>query len=70
VIPALGWSDKKERHGLFTRKAPFASYEEVGSGGPLLIPGAGLNSTIANLATAASPFNPIREFKGDYRCIA
>jgi pimeloyl-ACP methyl ester carboxylesterase len=43
-------------------------YEEAGSGFPLLlIPGGGLNSTIAALA---SPFNPIDEFKAEYRCIA
>jgi len=44
-------------------------YEEAGSGFPLLlIPGGGLNSTIANFTTT-SPFNPIAEFKGEYRCI-
>ena len=43
-------------------------YEEAGSGFPLLvIPGGGLNSTIAGLAT--HPFNPIEEFKGEYRVI-
>ena len=43
-------------------------YEETGSGFPLLlIPGGGLNSTIAALA---NPFNPIDEFKNEYRCIA
>src|SRR5882672_8375879 len=43
-------------------------YEEAGSGFPLLlIAGGGLNSTIAGLA---NPFNPIPEFKGEYRCIA
>src|SRR5574342_391829 len=43
-------------------------YEEAGTGFPLLlIPGGGLNSTISALA---SPFNPIEEFKGEYRCIA
>jgi pimeloyl-ACP methyl ester carboxylesterase len=43
-------------------------YEEHGSGFPLLlIAGGGLNSTIAALA---NPFNPIDEFKGEYRCIA
>src|SRR4026209_2014292 len=43
-------------------------YEETGSGFPLLlIPGGGLNSTIAALA---NPFNAIDEFKGEYRCIA
>ena len=45
-------------------------YEESGSGFPLLlIAGGGLNSTIAGL-TSGSPFNPIEEFKGEYRCIA
>jgi pimeloyl-ACP methyl ester carboxylesterase len=45
-------------------------YEEAGSGFPLLlIAGGGLNSTIANFTTT-SPFNPITEFKGEYRCIA
>jgi len=43
-------------------------YEEAGSGFPLLvIPGGGLNSTVAGLAT--HPFNPIEEFKGEYRVI-
>ena len=45
-------------------------YEEAGSGFPLLvIPGGGLNSTIAGLATS-HPFNPMEEFKGEYRVIA
>src|ERR1700732_4385257 len=44
-------------------------FEEAGSGFPLLlIPGGGLNSTISNF-TRNSPFNPIEEFKGEYRCI-
>jgi pimeloyl-ACP methyl ester carboxylesterase len=44
-------------------------YEEVGSGFPLfLIPGGGLNSTIAWNATGA-PFNPVEEFSNEYRCI-
>src|SRR5438552_3500808 len=44
-------------------------YEEVGSGFPLLvIPGGGLNSTVKGLAT--HPFNPLDEFKDDYRVIA
>jgi pimeloyl-ACP methyl ester carboxylesterase len=43
-------------------------YDEAGSGFPLLvIAGGGLNSVMAGLAT--SPFNPIGEFKGEYRCI-
>src|SRR3984957_2574298 len=45
------------------------AYQDVGSGFPLLlIAGGGLNSKMAGLAT--SPFNPIEEFKGEYRCIA
>jgi pimeloyl-ACP methyl ester carboxylesterase len=44
-------------------------YQEAGSGFPLLlIAGGGLNSSISGLAT--SPFNPIEEFKGEYRTIA
>src|SRR2546428_5670737 len=46
-------------------------YEEAGSGFPLLvIPGGGLNSTIAGLKGSSSPFNPMEEFKGECRCIA
>src|SRR5712671_4395592 len=45
-------------------------YEEAGSGFPLLlIAGGGLNSTISNLVRS-SHFNPIEEFKAEYRCIA
>ena len=44
-------------------------YEEVGSGFPLMvIPGGGLNSTVAGLAN--HPFNPLEEFTGEYRVIA
>jgi pimeloyl-ACP methyl ester carboxylesterase len=45
-------------------------YEVAGKGFPLLlIAGGGLNSTIAGLKNG-SPFNPIEEFKNEYRCIA
>src|SRR2546427_11310527 len=41
-------------------------YEEVGAGLPLLvIPGGGLDSTVAGLAT--HPFNPFDEFTGEFR---
>jgi pimeloyl-ACP methyl ester carboxylesterase len=55
----------------FYEKGPVRiRYEEAGSGFPLLlIAGGGLNSTIANF-TSTSPFDPIKEFKGEYRCIA
>jgi pimeloyl-ACP methyl ester carboxylesterase len=44
-------------------------YEEAGTGFPLmLLPGGGLNSTIA-FFSGNSPFNAINEFKGQYRCI-
>src|SRR5262249_40677731 len=44
-------------------------YEEVGSGFPLLIiVGGGLNSTMSGLATYF--FDLIKEFKGEYCCIA
>jgi pimeloyl-ACP methyl ester carboxylesterase len=55
----------------FYEKGPVRiRYEEAGAGFPLLlIAGGGLNSTIANF-TRTAPFNPIEEFKGEYRCIA
>jgi pimeloyl-ACP methyl ester carboxylesterase len=54
----------------FYEKGPVRiHYEEAGSGFPLLlIAGGGLNSTIS--ALARGPFDPIAEFKGEYRCIA
>jgi pimeloyl-ACP methyl ester carboxylesterase len=46
-------------------------FEETGSGFPLLIiPGGGLNSTIAALSAESHPFDPIATFKSEYRCIA
>ncbi len=45
-------------------------YEEAGSGFPLMIiPGGGLNSSIASLDTSV-PFNPMKTYKDDFRCIA
>jgi len=44
-------------------------YQETGSGFPLLvIPGGGLNSTVAGLAN--HPFNPMEELKDEHRVIA
>jgi pimeloyl-ACP methyl ester carboxylesterase len=44
-------------------------YGEAGAGFPLLIiPGGGLNSTISVLRRG-DPFNPIEEFKSEYRCV-
>jgi pimeloyl-ACP methyl ester carboxylesterase len=55
--------------GKFFEKGPVRlHYDEAGSGFPLLlIAGGGLNSTMAGLPR--SPFNPIEEFKGEYRCV-
>jgi pimeloyl-ACP methyl ester carboxylesterase len=56
--------------GAIYEKGPVRiHFEEAGSGFPLLlIAGGGLNSTLANIRSG--PFNPIDEFKGEYRCIA
>src|SRR5260370_40059550 len=56
--------------GRFYERGPVRiHFEEAGSGFPLLaIAGGGLNSTIS--ALARGPFNPMEEFKGEYRCIA
>lgn len=46
------------------------NYQETGSGFPLLIiPGGGLNGTIAYLGSGA-PFDPMKELGQEYRCIA
>jgi pimeloyl-ACP methyl ester carboxylesterase len=57
--------------GKFYERGPVRIYyEEAGSGFPLLlIAGGGLNSTIAGLKRG-DPFNPIDEFKGEYRTVA
>ena len=54
----------------FYEKGPVRiRYTEAGSGYPLLvIPGGGLNSTMAGLAHGA-PFNPMTELANEYRCI-
>ncbi len=55
---------------FYTRENIRIRYEEAGSGFPLLIiPGGGLNSTIAGLA-ASHPFNPLEVFKDHYRVVA
>ena len=55
---------------FYEKGAVRIQYEEAGSGFPLLIiSGGGLNSAISYLAGKA-PFNPIEEFKSEYRCIA
>jgi pimeloyl-ACP methyl ester carboxylesterase len=57
--------------GTYEKGSVRIRFEEAGSGFPLLlIAGGGLNSTIAGFTSASSPFDPIAEFKGEYRCIA
>jgi pimeloyl-ACP methyl ester carboxylesterase len=57
--------------GMYQKGDVHIHFEEAGSGFPLLvIAGGGLNSTIAGLSGPLSPFNPMVEFKGEYRCIA
>jgi pimeloyl-ACP methyl ester carboxylesterase len=62
-------SPEQRSAGSFYKKGQVSiHYEEAGSGFPLLvIPGGGLNSTIAALA---NPFSPLVELKNEYRCIA
>ena len=55
---------------FYERGATRIYYEEAGSGFPLLIiPGGGLNSTISSLDTSC-PFNPLKTYSNDFRCIA
>ena len=55
---------------FYERGATRIHYEEVGSGFPLMIiPGGGLNSSLASLDTSV-PFNPMKTFRDDFRCIA
>ena len=55
---------------LYEKGAVRIHFQEAGSGFPLLlIAGGGLNLTISSFSRS-SPFNPIEEFKGEYRCIA
>ena len=60
----------KDATDKFYEKGPVRiRYEEAGSGFPLmLLPGGGLNATIA-FFSGNSPFNAIEEFKKEYRCV-
>src|SRR5580692_12889712 len=66
---AFAQAAAQDRNAKFYDRGPVRiRYEEAGSGFPLLlIAGGGLNSVMAGLAT--SPFDPVAEFKGEYRCI-
>src|SRR6202051_537946 len=55
--------------GTYEKGAVRIHFEEAGSGFPLLvIPGGGLNSTVAGLAS--HPFNPFDEFKNEFRVVS
>jgi pimeloyl-ACP methyl ester carboxylesterase len=57
--------------GMYQKGDVHIHFEEAGAGFPLLvIAGGGLNSTIEGLSGPLSPFNPMVEFKDEYRCIA
>src|SRR4051794_30272589 len=67
----LAQSGRGETAMSFYEKGPVRiRYQATGSGFPLLmIAGGGLNSSISNLVER-SPFNPVAEFKDEYRCVA
>jgi pimeloyl-ACP methyl ester carboxylesterase len=55
---------------VFENGAVRLAYEERGRGVPLLIlPGGGLNATMAGLTAPSSPFDPMTLFSDRYRCI-
>ena len=58
--------------GSFYQKGPVRiHYQEFGSGFPLLlIAGGGLGGSTISGLIGTSPFNPVDEFKGEFRCIA
>ena len=63
-------SDRRGTGKFYDKGSVRIYYEEAGAGFPLLLlPGGGLNATIA-FFTGNSPFNAMDEFKGEYRCIA
>jgi pimeloyl-ACP methyl ester carboxylesterase len=70
AVPRVFAQQSGQGTGKFYERGPVRIYyEEAGSGVPLLlIPGGGLNSTIAGLK-GGNPFPAIDEFKGEYRCI-
>jgi hypothetical protein len=56
--------------GTFEKGGVRIYFEEAGSGFPLLVIGGGGLNSISGLAGSGSPFNPMQEFKAEYRCIA
>jgi pimeloyl-ACP methyl ester carboxylesterase len=67
---ALPLSGKGLHMPIFEKNGVRIHYEEAGRGAPLLIiPGGGLNATVAGLR-ASHPFNPLEVFSDSYRVIA
>jgi pimeloyl-ACP methyl ester carboxylesterase len=68
--PVLARRSGQAAAARFYEKGPVRiRYEEAGSGFPLLlIAGGGLNGSTIE-ALPGSPFDPVAEFKGEYRCI-
>ncbi len=71
VQRVLGQQPMNSGTGKFYERGPVRIYyEEAGAGFPLLLlPGGGLNATIA-FFRGGNPFNAIEDFKAEYRCIA
>ena len=57
--------------GFVEKGAVRIHYQESGSGYPLLlIAGGGLNSCIERITGPYPPFNAMKEFSDEYRCVA
>jgi pimeloyl-ACP methyl ester carboxylesterase len=70
ALPRVLAAQARSSGRFYEKGAARIYYEEAGAGVPLLLlPGGGLNATIA-FFSGNSPFNAIEEFKGEYRCIA
>src|SRR5262249_15901056 len=68
AVPGVLAQQVVPKGSFYEKGAVRIHYQEAGSGYPLLlIPGGGLNSTIASLS---NPFNPFDSFTSEYRCVA
>lgn len=68
AVPGVFAQQVAPKGAFYEKGAVRIHYQEAGSGYPLLlIPGGGLNSTIASLS---NPFNPFDSFTSEYRCVA
>jgi len=68
AVPGVLAQQVVPKGSFYEKGAVRIHYQEAGAGYPLLlIPGGGLNSTIASLS---NPFNPFDSFTSEYRCVA